>query len=76
MKSVTILIVLLFAGAIWLGIVGAEQQQQYRADHHCRKVGAKDAQSGFGLTSSGDFATTYIPEQDIYSCDGGEILIQ
>lgn len=77
-------IVALIALVIYAGIVDQQQWQKYSADHHCIKSGYKQGQTGFGtgvgVDGNGNTTvvpvTTYTPDQTVYTCDNGEIIIR
>lgn len=74
---------LLFAGLIYTAIVqDLHQWARYSAEHHCIAKGVKKGQVvtsvGPSMGRDGGVAVTtgLTPDQIIYVCDGGEIVIR
>lgn len=66
---------------VFVGWVAFEQDkiwQQYAAAHHCQKKGTKQGQTSVGWSygRDGGPVVTVQPDQSVYVCDGGEIVIR
>jgi hypothetical protein len=77
-----ILIVLLIVGAYYADRYESRQWDRYAADHHCAARGVKKGQvvtsvgPSMGRDGGVTVTTGVTPDQTIYVCDGGDIVIR
>lgn len=72
------LIVLVAVLGLWASFHEENVWQQYAAQHHCEVKGTRAGQTAVGPSTGedGGFAIVQEPDQTIYVCDGGEIVIR
>lgn len=82
MLAIGIAMALLVISCIYAGIYESRQWDKYSAEHHCIAKGVKKGQVvtsvGPSMGKDGGVAVTtgVTPDQTIYVCDGGEIVIR
>jgi hypothetical protein len=76
------LTVLLLVAAVYLAIQDSRRWAHYSVEHHCVAKGVKKGQvvTSVGPSMGGDggvaITTGVTPDQTVYVCDGGEIVIR
>lgn len=71
-------VVLILCFGLWLSYREDVIWNRYAAAHHCQKKGTKQGQTAVGWSygRDGGPVVTMQPDQSVYVCDGGEIVIR
>jgi hypothetical protein len=80
--AAVLVMLLLFVGLYLAAVHDAREWQKYSAEHHCVAKGVKHGQvvtsvgPSMGRDSGVAVTTGVTPDQTIYVCDGGEMVIR